>query len=141
MIDSFRGRYRFLSNFYPSPLEYNGTFFPTAEHAYQASKAMSPIDRDMIAALSKAGDAKRKGQKVRCRPDWDKVRVDIMREIVTAKFTNPDLRKRLLDTGDEELIEGNNWGDRFWGKVNGGGQNWLGRILMGIRDEQSRIPT
>lgn len=59
-----------------------------------------------------------------------------MHDIVRAKFEqNPDLRQKLLSTGSEELIEGNTWGDTFWGVCKGSGQNWLGRILMFVRDE------
>ena len=59
-----------------------------------------------------------------------------MYEIVKAKFEqNEDLRKRLINTGDEELIEGNTWGDKIWGKVKGEGQNNLGKILMRVRKE------
>ena len=59
-----------------------------------------------------------------------------MYEICKIKFTtNPNLAKRLLDTGDEELIEGNDWNDIFWGVCNGKGENNLGKILMRIRNE------
>ena len=72
---------------------------------------------------------------VKLRSDWEDVKLGTMLEVCRAKFTqNPQLAKRLLATGDEELVEGNNWGDTFWGKVDGKGQNHLGRILMQIRD-------
>ena len=59
-----------------------------------------------------------------------------MYEIVLAKFTqNPDLKKKLLATGDEHLEEGNTWGDTIWGTVDGVGENRLGKILMRVRDE------
>lgn len=53
-----------------------------------------------------------------------------------AKFTqNTELAGKLLATGDTYLEEGNTWGDRVWGTVNGIGANQLGIILMKIRDE------
>jgi predicted NAD-dependent protein-ADP-ribosyltransferase YbiA (DUF1768 family) len=56
--------------------------------------------------------------------------------LVYLKFANhPELLKQLLATGDEELVEGNGWGDRFWGKVDDIGENNLGKILMGVRRE------
>lgn len=44
---------------------------------------------------------------------------------------------RLMDTGDEEIVEWNNWGDRYWGRdvSDGGGENHLGRLLIKLRDE------
>jgi predicted NAD-dependent protein-ADP-ribosyltransferase YbiA (DUF1768 family) len=55
---------------------------------------------------------------------------------VYAKFVcNPRLQRMLLDTSDAELVEGNWWGDRFWGTFRGAGRNHLGKILMRVRDE------
>ena len=34
---------------------------------------------------------------------------------------------------NEELVEGNYWGDTFWGICNGEGTNWLGILLMAER--------
>ena len=48
---------------------------------------------------------------------------------------NETLKTNLLKTGDAMLIEGNTWGDRIWGQVNGVGENNLGKILMRIREE------
>ena len=62
--------------------------------------------------------------------------IDIMYNICKAKFTqNETLKTKLLKTGDAMLIEGNTWGDRIWGQVNGVGENNLGKILMRIREE------
>ena len=63
-----------------------------------------------------------------------------MYEIVKDKFSrNPELRVKLLNTGDIELIEGNYWGDTFWGVCNGKGENHLGKILMRVRKELAEI--
>lgn len=59
-----------------------------------------------------------------------------MKGLLKEKFLqNEDLKVKLLSTDNEELIEGNNWGDKVWGKVNGVGENRLGKILMQIREE------
>ena len=59
-----------------------------------------------------------------------------MTDIVKAKFEqNEDLQKKLLATEDAYLEEGNTWGDRIWGTVNGVGANNLGEILMNVRKE------
>ena len=133
-IDSFSGEYRFLSNFYLAPLEYEGRVYPSSEHAYQAAKTLNDNDRRKIAADPNPKNAKRRGQSVFLRKNWDKIKNDVMEEIVMTKFiTHMSLREKLIETGDAELIEGNTWGDTYWGVCNGVGENNLGKILMNIR--------
>ena len=82
------------------------------------------------------GQAKKYGKTVELRKDWEDVKLSIMEEIIREKFIyDPDLVKMLLDTGDKELIEGNNWNDTFWGMCRGKGENHLGKILMKLREE------
>jgi ribA/ribD-fused uncharacterized protein len=133
MITSFKGEYAFLSNFWFSPVELGGVTFPTGEHAFHAAKCTDPADVQKIMAAKTPQQAKRIGKKVAIRPDWNDIRYDVMTAVVQAKFADSDLARRLAATGDEELIEGNNWGDRQWGMVNGEGENWLGIILMARR--------
>jgi len=134
VVVAFTGRWRFLSNFYPCTVPHMGMNFPSAEHAYQASKVYSIDERIRIKEMITPGAAKRYGAGVRLRADWESVKLDEMRAVVRAKFeSSPALRSDLAATGDMELIEGNNWGDRFWGQVDGVGLNWLGRILMDLR--------
>lgn len=136
MINVFTGTNRFLSNFYPAPLTINGLAFATAEHAYQAAKAVNDEDRERIRNAKTPGDAKRLGRKIECRPDWEARRVSEMLTILRAKFSqNPDLAARLIQTGDQQLIESNTWGDRFWGVCAGVGANELGKALMLVRTE------
>lgn len=135
-IESFLGEYRFLSNFWPAPVEFEGIFFPSVEHAYQAAKSLDVEERRRIAAIVKPGDAKRAGRAVALRPDWEQVKLRVMEECVRYKFTHQaELREKLLATGDTELIEGNTWNDRFWGVCDGQGENHMGRILMKVRAE------
>ena len=135
MIKEFIKEYRFLSNFYTSDIEYNGLVFMSAEAAFQAQKCPS-IARSFT-RLS-PNRAKARGRSVQLRSDWETVKDDIMYEIVKSKFTqNQDLKRQLLDTGDEELIEGNTWNDTYWGmdiRTNRG-KNKLGKILMRVRKE------
>ena len=134
-ITRFSGEHRFLSNFYPVQVEFEGLPFRTVEHAYQAAKTTDESLRVYIASLFNAGMAKRRGQLVDLRPDWEEVKLDIMEGLVRVKFADPILAVMLRDTGDAELIEGNTWGDTFWGVCNGVGENHLGKILMRIRIE------
>ena len=133
VIDRFVGDYWFLSNFYPSPVTFNGVVYPTVEHAYQAAKTLDPAERERIRICETPGQAKRLGRRVKLRSDWESIKIDVMATLVREKFRDPQLAKKLLDTGDCKLIEGNDWGDRIWGMVNGTGKNYLGRILMAIR--------
>ena len=138
-ITSFRGDYRFLSNFYPSRVRLQGLAYPTAEHAYQAMKCADPAEREVFVSLDSPGAAKRRGQLVELRPDWERVKKRVMLAVVTAKFTQDEaLGRRLVATEDAELEEGNNWHDNFWGacicsKHVGLGLNYLGRTLEFVR--------
>ena len=140
-IKSFFGEYRFLSNFWPVDVTFDGEVYPTVEHAYQAAKTMSKAARRKICLLATPGEAKRYGKKVKLRSDWEDVKIPIMRSLVRQKFSRPDLAQLLLETGDSDIIEGNTWGDTFWGTVYGVGMNHLGKILMQIRDELRGIST
>lgn len=135
MIDSFRGEYYFLSNFYSSKVTYEGITYLNNEAAFQSMKTLDMKERAAFAYLDPSA-AKKAGRRVSLRRDWEDVKIDIMYEICKAKFTqNEELGRKLLETGDEELVEGNDWNDRIWGKVNGVGANNLGKILMRIREE------
>ncbi|MBD3226909.1 MAG: DUF1768 domain-containing protein [Candidatus Lokiarchaeota archaeon] len=136
IINRFKGKYRFLSNFYPCEIEYNGIKYTTLEHAYQASKTLNNESRKKIAEKKTPALAKKMGRRVPLRKNWEEIKLKIMEKLVRIKFsTHPDLKSKLLDTGDAELIEGNNWGDNYWGVYNGKGENHLGKILMKIREE------
>ena len=135
VIDQFRGEFHWLSNFYNCPVPFEGLTFSNTEAAFQAAKTLDMEERERFLGLS-GGQAKRLGRRVELRSDWEAVKIDIMRQVLKSKFTqNPELKAKLIATGDAELIEGNNWNDRFWGVCNGKGQNHLGRLLMELRAE------
>jgi ribA/ribD-fused uncharacterized protein len=134
-IDRFDGENAFLSNFFQHELEFEGRRWPSSEHAFQACKTTDPAEQERIRAARSPGSAKALGKKVRLRRDWDSERVASMEAVLRAKFADPQLRARLLGTGDAELVEGNSWNDTFWGVCRGRGQNWLGKLLMKIRGE------
>ena len=135
MIDSFRGPTFFLSNYYEAPVIFEGIRYGSSEAAFQAQKRANYEDRKAFANMT-PDESKKAGRSGELRPDWEDVKVDLMKQIVYHKFMqNPALAVRLLETGDEELVEGNTWGDRIWGKVDGEGQNLLGKILMEVREE------
>ena len=141
MIVEFDGEYAFLSNFYDSPIFYEGITYPTNEHFFQAMKTLDIETRKAIAAAPTPGAAKRMGRHVSLRPDWEQVKVDVMRTGLMLKFTDAALAEKLLATGDEELVEGNWWHDNTWGNCHctecsrKGGRNLLGMLLMELRKE------
>lgn len=135
MINSFSGEYRFLSNFYTAPIVWKGKIYPTNEHFYQAHKTDSELQHEVIRMADTAVSAKRIGQKVSLIKDWEKEKHNIMLLALYLKFTqHADLREKLFATGDVHLEEGNTWGDKVWGTVNGMGFNYLGKYLMRTRD-------
>lgn len=125
----------FLSNFHPSTISFEGNIYSTVEHAYQASKTLDFDSRQLIRKASSPNDAKRLGRSLILRGDWDDVKIEIMRSLITEKFKNPFLRHLLVLTGNLKLINENRWNDKFWGMVNGVGENWLGKILEEVRNE------
>ncbi len=134
-ITSFKDEYAFLSNFHPSPIIVVGIEYPTVEHAYQAAKTRDADLKRQIASIPTPGRAKRFGRKLELRAGWEAFKIDVMRTLIQAKFDqHPDLEDMLDKTYPAQLIEGNNWGDTFWGVCRGKGENWLGRLLMEYRD-------
>lgn len=139
-IPDLRDEYRFMSNFREAPVTYDGLTYRNNEAAFQAQKTLDQNERAIFTELS-ASEAKSKGRKVTLRPDWEEVKVQIMEDLVRAKFTqNEDLKKLLLATGLRKIEEGNTWNDTFWGvdAATRSGENHLGMILMKIRDELHR---
>lgn len=134
-IDRFIEEFRFLSNFHSATIVIDGKFYPTVEHAYQAFKTLDPGAHETIRNARTPGEAKRLGRCISLRPDWEDVKVGLMRDFVRLKFENPFLRPMLMATGDARLVEGNHWNDTFWGVCRGKGRNMLGQILMEIRSE------
>lgn len=132
-INSFHGEYRFLSNFWPVDVTLDGVTYPSVEHAYVAAKTLDVAIRGEILMIELPGDVKRLGRKIKLRSDWEAVKLSIMTDLVRQKFARPDLRKLLAMTGKATLIEGNTWGDTFWGVCKGVGENHLGKILMEVR--------
>jgi ribA/ribD-fused uncharacterized protein len=132
-ITSFSGENFFLSNFYPVEITYEGITYPSVEHAYQAAKTEDDNEKIYISHLKTAAQAKKYGKRLKLRPNWNNLKWQIMVDLVTKKFSVPELKEKLLATGHVDLVEGNNFGDVVWGVCNGVGKNQLGEILMNLR--------
>jgi len=135
-INSFSGNYEFLSNFFPCLIRFEMDTYSSVEHAYQAAKTDELDQRKIIRETRFASEAKRMGKHVKLRPNWDEIKLDIMEQLLKEKFTKQnELGRWLLKTGNIELVEGNWWGDTYWGVFDGIGENHLGKLLMKIRQE------
>lgn len=136
-IASFRAQYDFLSNFYNRPITYKGLIYDNNEAAFQAQKCITEEEKANFCNCSPS-KAKSRGRSVKLRSDWESIKIGVMEDVVYLKFTqHPDLAARLLATGETELVEGNTWGDCFWGfdTRTQQGQNHLGKILMQVRSQ------
>jgi ribA/ribD-fused uncharacterized protein len=136
--------YGIFSNLYPRPVQFEEKLYPTAEHAYQAGKALKPKVRDWILSAPSPALAAMAAHGLYTwdvTPNWAAIKFDRMRRVLRAKFEqHPDLREILLGTGQARLVEAgtvNNAVNRLWGEVNGVGQNMLGVMLMELRTELS----
>lgn len=140
MIEAFNGGYDFLSNFFLNDVYYKSLSYPSSENAFQASKCISDGERLSFTHCSPR-DAKYRGREVRLRPDWEGVKIYIMLEIVRSKFSDIRLKRMLVDTHPQCMIEGNIWHDNIWGDCKCNkckeieGKNYLGKILMKVRKE------
>jgi len=137
MILRFGGEYSWLSNFFLCQVGQ----YPSVEHAYQSAKNIEDEhwkETCKNPAIT-AGKIKRMGAKIELRDDWEEVKIPIMRYLIRTKFSkqNPELTELLLKTGEQQIFEGNFWGDKFWGvdSRTGDGENWLGKLLMKRREE------
>ena len=135
---NFRENHEFLSNFFPAKVRWDkGIQSYTVENAYQSAKATNATDRRKIAEASTPNLAKWFGRNLQSiRPDWQSIKIQVMDYLLHQKFApGSELARKLIETGNDHLAEENIWGDRFWGTVDGKGENNLGKLLMKIRDE------
>jgi len=158
MIHTFREENAFLSNMTAVEIVYKDLKFGSTEAAYmwekcplctieikKGDKAEKYWEIGEIASwaqfclLMPPNLVKRKSREVELRPDWNDVKLKIMYDLLVIKFTQEPFRSKLLATGDQNIVEGNFWNDKFWGvdikATPNEGENWLGRLLMDIRNK------
>lgn len=136
-ILSFRGEHRWLSNFWPCEITYEGITYPSVENAYQAAKSLE--GRESFVDMTPA-QAKREGKNRDVRSDWELIKLRVMSELVGQKMSKSPFREMLLATEDAHIEEGNTWGDKYWGTCDGEGLNVLGNIIMKIRKNLKESP-
>lgn len=132
----FRNEYWFLSNMYPCKIRVNGLEFQCAEACFQSFKTTDLELRKKFQNLN-GFEAKKLGKKIKLRPDWNNIRLEVMYRVVLAKFRqHPELFRKLKNVS-EPIVEDNTWHDTFWGMCNGVGKNNLGIILTAVQNNLS----
>ena len=127
--------HRYCSNFWRASFLINEMVYLTVEHWFQANKTLIKEEYERIRNLPTPKEAKFAGYHVTLRPGWEEMKEEIVLEGLRAKFTqNPDLREKLLSTGDAVLHENSPW-DKYWGYAKGRGKDRLGKLLMKVREE------
>jgi ribA/ribD-fused uncharacterized protein len=144
MIKGFRGKNRWLSNFVEAEVSFQGEKYASVEHAYVAAKTQDKELRKIIQSFATAGEAKRFGKSLDLRPNWDKMKLCVMENLVKQKFSLPEFAEKLLATGDQEIVEENTWHDNFFGSClcedcGNKGENHLGKILMKVREGLNQL--
>jgi ribA/ribD-fused uncharacterized protein len=132
------GKYGFLSCLYKKPIIFEEREFPSGEHAYQFGKMVDEDTREWAMNAPKPHLLSILAHGLfswDIVPNWSKIKVNRMYNVLKVKFSDNELKNKLIDTGDSILIE-NSKSDAFWGVgKNGKGKNKLGVLLMKVREE------
>ena len=134
MIKKFQDEYRWLSNFEPVEVELDGVKYPSVENAYQAAKTLDLEERKQFETCTSLV-AKIRGKNLVMWSLWDSAKLLVMYNLCRQKYAQEPYKTLLLETGDQELQEGNWWGDVYWGVCRGQGENNLGKLIMKIRND------
>lgn len=143
MIIEFREKYAMFSNFFPCEINYNGNAFRSVEHAYQSQKNDDKEWLQYCIDEQSAGKVKKRSMSITVREDWQEINMTIMETLLRQKFSKQPFKNLLITTGNQNIQEGNHWGDTFWGidlkNSPNQGENHLGRMLMEIRKDLQHI--
>jgi len=138
MIKEFQNEYRWLSNFYPCKVIFEGVEYISVEHAYQSAKSKDSVWKKFCRDTIKPGLIKIESKKIEVdRNVWDEQKIKVMKILIDQKFNQEPFKTKLLETKDQIIQEGNRWGDTFWGVdlKTGNGKNILGKLIMKKRDQ------
>lgn len=133
-----------LSNFSAFEVEWSGFTFKTSEHLYHwmrftiSNEPNAQFIAGKIMNAHSAHDAFKIAQECKASQvsNWNEIKCGFMKQILHAKADQHEyVHRKLLATGDRELIE-DSWRDDFWGwGPNRDGQNMLGKLWMEVRSE------
>ena len=130
-----------LSNYYECEVFYDGRLYSSSEAAYQSMKTTDTVIRDKFIGLT-PDESKQLGRSLIIRPDWNDVKIQLMYDIIYAKFTqNKECRDYLINLDYDLIVEDTTgWHDNIWGictcsKCQGKGTNYLGRLLSKLKTD------
>lgn len=133
-ITKFRGDNYYMSNRSDYRINFFGLDYDRSENAFQAMKCIDKSQRKVFCKMI-FKEAKKLGKRVSCRSNWNLIKKDVMFNILLCKFVqHSGIREKLITTCNSPLIEGNVWGDTYWGVCNGVGLNNMGKTLMDVRE-------
>ena len=112
MIYLFKNEYKWLSNFEPCEIELHGIIYQSVESAYQSEKSNNENWKEFCKNNS-SRDVKIKSKSIKIRKDWNDVKLKLMENLLIQKFSKEPFKTLLLETGDENIVEGNFWNDLF----------------------------
>lgn len=145
MIHTFKEDHtRWLSNMTPVLITFRGKTYPSVEHAYMSAKIDDEKWRIFCTSTERtSGQIKKLTQQALLLSplvdNWETEKLIVMEECLREKFKQEPFKTKLIETGNQNIQEGNHWNDTFWGvdlKVSPNvGENHLGRLIMKIRDE------
>lgn len=137
MIKEFQKEHRWLSNFAPCKIILSGKEYASVEHAYMAAKCTDPAWRLFCQKTKSPGQVKKASRKIKLRPNWDDLKIKVMKKCLKQKYNQEPYKTKLKKTGTQLIQEGNGWNDKFWGIClkTGEGKNILGKLIMEIRAE------
>ena len=137
-ITGFTGQHAFLHNNTYAPLWYEGVQYATVTHAYEAQRTRDRQVQFHIAAADTTMEARRRAATY-TRTNWDRFRLDIMRDVLCQKFApGSELLTKLNATAPRQLINECDAPMPFWGTNKGKGQNALGVMLMELRTHTAK---
>ena len=141
MIHTFTlEEYSWLSNMTLVNIPLKGIIYPSVEHAYMSEKSHDKSWKQLCSQKNISGkQIKNFSKTIELRSDWENVKLLVMEYCLREKFKQEPFKSKLIATGNENIQEGNYWGDVFYGvdlkQTPNIGENHLGRLIMKIRDE------
>ena len=141
MIHTFTNDpYKWLSNMQLVDISLKGRIYPSVEHAYMSEKSHDAVWKELCTKKEISGkQIKVFSRTINLRVDWEDVKLLVMEHCLREKFKQEPFKQGLLDTGNQNIQEGNYWNDAFWGvdlkQDPNVGENHLGRLIMKIRYE------
>lgn len=135
MIHTLEGK---LDIFFPFEVNFGGVTFPSVGHAFESARSLEESwVRTCINPNSTKEILYRRHEELEIVPNWNQIKLKLMFDLITQKYSDKKLKAELLDTKGQNIEAGGEDASEFWGKnwavEPNTGENWLGRIIMEVR--------